>query len=268
MFRLRCEISLVPLLDFTLHLSTRSLLGFLELTLTRTAYMDPPPIASTSSSSLIPSSSAPNSSSTSSLPSTSQLPQDYSPYLLEPTSASPLPFPPLEAANSPPCFRLDSHPSSLSGTQDLITLFQLDTLYSTFLRPYLPPPSSSSSTAQPSTEPINADSPLPIKGAVSLKGKEKAIVSPPGPQIVASPAPGGGTGGFKITLGGIKFGSSGNLSSSLNGNAGDSTIGSGGKVKRIKMDKNYSHLISDIPGSFSLSLAIRSLCADEIMLKV
>ena len=105
MFRLRCEISLLPLLDFTLHLSTRSLLGFLELTPTRTACMDPPPIASTSSSSLIPaSSSAPNSSSTSSLPSTSQLPQDYSPYLLQPTSTSPLLSLPVETAHSPPCF--------------------------------------------------------------------------------------------------------------------------------------------------------------------
>ncbi|GAA5825039.1 hypothetical protein JCM5353_001155 [Sporobolomyces roseus] len=193
--------------------------------------MDPPPIAGPSSPSLAASSSA-QISSTQPLASTSSLQaQDYSPYLLQPTN---------------------SHPSSLSGTQDLITLFQLDTLYNTFLRPYLPPPSTSSTNS--TSEPLNADSPIPIKGAVSLKGKEKAIVGSPAPQIVASPAPGGGTGGFKITLGGIKFGSSGGGASgiSMNGDLGASSSGTSGKVKRIKMEKNYTHLVSDIPGRNSI----------------
>ncbi|GAA5939823.1 uncharacterized protein JCM15063_004313 [Sporobolomyces koalae] len=137
---------------------------------------------------------------------------DYSRYLLQPTNV---------------------HPSSLSGTDDLISLFELDTLYNTFLRPYLPPTPTTTAAAA-GEPPSNANSPsvvppTAIKGQVSIKGKEKQA-----PDSPAMPTP----GGFKITLGGIKFTSAGEVPTA--------------KVKRVKMEKNYAHLVQDILGRNSI----------------
>ncbi|GAA5912655.1 uncharacterized protein JCM6883_005342 [Sporobolomyces salmoneus] len=200
--------------------------------------MDPPSIASSSTASApVPTPSAiANSSHHQPLHSARQ---DYSAYLLEPTNV---------------------HPSPLSGTLDLITLFNLDPLYNTFLRPYLPPSalghstnSNGSGNAGPGA--VNADSPIPLKGAVSLKGKERERIQPspvPSPAYaVASPAPGGGTaaggGGFKITLGGIKL-----TSSSINAAPNATTTTGSGKVKKVRMEKQYSHMIQDILGRNSI----------------
>jgi hypothetical protein len=136
----------------------------------------------------------------------------------------------------------------LSGTKDLITLFNLDPLYNTFLRPYLPPSTSTTTLS---------------KGS---KGKGKEILDSPtpttiqspkqgGPYAVASPAPPGG-GGFKITLGGIRLNSH-NLTTTGSGGTGivsssSGASGNGGKVKRIKMEKNYSHMIQDVLGRNSI----------------
>lgn len=84
------------------------------------------------------------------------------------------------------------------------------------------------------------------------------VASPaPGPYAVASPAPGSGSGGgFKITLGGIK------LTSSLGASAGAGAVtnappAGNTKSKRVKMEKNYSHMIQDVlgerPRAFRLS---------------
>ncbi|GAA5843158.1 hypothetical protein JCM3766R1_005254 [Sporobolomyces carnicolor] len=163
---------------------------------------------------------------------------DYSQYLLEPTNVT---------------------PSSLSGTMDLITLFNLDPLYNTFLRPYLPVSASKAAGGAP-------ESPVPTaaattttttKGAISIKGKERETMTPvaspaPGPCAVASPAPGSGSGGgFKITLGGIK------LTSSLGASAGAGAVtnappAGNTKSKRVKMEKNYSHMIQDVLGRNSI----------------
>ncbi|GAA5886418.1 hypothetical protein JCM16303_002529 [Sporobolomyces ruberrimus] len=188
--------------------------------------MDPPPIASTSAS-------PPRVGASSS----TLLARDPSRYLLQPTNVT---------------------PSPLSGTADLITLFNLDPLYNTFLRPYLPPSSTTTSG------PVTADSPLPNTvnpppPVKSLKGKERATsISSPAPQpyAVASPAPGhtgGGGGGFKITLGGIK------LNSSINGGGGSSTnvptlggSSTSGKVKKVKMERHYTHMVQDVIGRNSI----------------
>ncbi|GAA6018965.1 hypothetical protein JCM11491_005696 [Sporobolomyces phaffii] len=185
--------------------------------------MDEPPVASTSA-----------------LPTVPPVRRDLSRLLLHPTNTT---------------------PSPLSGTRDLITEFHLDSLYNTFLRPYLPP---ATANAPPSSlAPATADSPAPpaVKGAVSIKGKERAVPAPaprvdsPAPYAVASPAPpgGGGGGGFKITLGGIK------LNSSAGGGVGIAPVAAGaaattssGKVKRVKMEKNYSHMVQDILGRNSI----------------
>ncbi|GAA5872578.1 hypothetical protein JCM1840_004842 [Sporobolomyces johnsonii] len=153
------------------------------------------------------------------------------------------------------------YPSPLSGTQDLISLFHLEPLYNTFLRPYLPPPppASSSDALAPPHPPAGADSPAPapVKGAVgSIKGKEKALdQSHVPPQGVGSPGPGGGGGGgggagLKITLGGIKFGGA---TAPAAGGGADAAAGpggaaGGGKPKKLKMDKSYAHMVSDILG--------------------
>jgi hypothetical protein len=206
--------------------------------------MDPPPIASTSAS-------PPRVGASSS----TLLARDPSRYLLQPTSEH---FPPtpyaLRIANLLCHASVDVTPSPLSGTADLITLFNLDPLYNTFLRPYLPPSSTTTSG------PVTADSPLPNTvnpppPVKSLKGKERATsISSPAPQpyAVASPAPGhtgGGGGGFKITLGGIK------LNSSINGGGGSSTnvptlggSSTSGKVKKVKMERHYTHMVQDVIG--------------------
>ncbi|GAA5967152.1 hypothetical protein JCM3765_001547 [Sporobolomyces pararoseus] len=201
--------------------------------------MDPPPIASTSSTTssnpvqVSPPHPPPPSHHSNPKP-------DYSSYLLQPTNI---------------------HPSSLSGTQDLITLFQLDSLYNTFLRPYLPPNTTTTTTnagggGGVSTTTTTADSPIP-PGVISIKGKEKASPVQSPAYAVASPAPTTGGGGFKITLGGIKLNASMSSSSlptlnNLNQTGTGTTIGTGGKVKRIKMEKNYSHMIQDILGRNSI----------------
>ncbi|GAA5959742.1 hypothetical protein JCM21900_006367 [Sporobolomyces salmonicolor] len=152
------------------------------------------------------------------------------------------------------------YPSPLSGTQDLISLFHLEPLYNTFLRPYLtPPPPASGAEALPPPPPTGADSPAaPFPGAVgSIKGKEKAF-APAQVQGVESPSPGGpGAGaGLKITLGGIKFGGApaaragGADAAAAAAAAGPGPGGApgGGKPKKLKMDKSYAHMVSDILG--------------------
>ncbi|GAA5926659.1 hypothetical protein JCM1841_003196 [Sporobolomyces salmonicolor] len=148
--------------------------------------------------------------------------------------------------------RADPYPSPLSGTQDLISLFHLEPLYNTFLRPYLtPPPPASASDALPPLPPTGADSPAaPFPGAVgSIKGKEKAF-APAQVQGVESPSPGGsGAGaGLKITLGGIKFGGAPAARAGGADAAAATGPGPGGKPKKLKMDKSYAHMVSDILG--------------------
>ncbi|GAA5820297.1 hypothetical protein JCM10212_005862 [Sporobolomyces blumeae] len=165
---------------------------------------------------------------------------DLTPFLIEPTNTD---------------------PSPLSGTQDLISLFRLDGLYNTFLRPYLPPPAlgSSSDSATQLESPTQTPSEQ-AAGAVSIKGKEKATatpgVAPSAPLPPGQTASAPGSGGLKITLSGIKFGSSG-LGNSLNasGPAGQAATNdakdlaaANGKPKRLKMEKTYSHMVADILG--------------------
>ncbi|KAM0789740.1 hypothetical protein ACM66B_006595 [Microbotryomycetes sp. NB124-2] len=114
-------------------------------------------------------------------------------------------------------------PSPLSGSRDLVTLFRLGQTYDAYLRPYLPP----SSTTDASTG----------AGHGQSKGKAKAE------QATASAT--GNGGGIGITLGGIKIGEV---------NAGATALseqhkrGQQGGARRLKMDKNYSYLVQDVPG--------------------
>ncbi|BGP43639.1 hypothetical protein JCM10450v2_007813 [Rhodotorula kratochvilovae] len=128
------------------------------------------------------------------------------------------------------------HPSPLSGTDDLLSLFRLEPVYDTFLRPYLPvsaalPPAPS---LLPDLAPATAPKPAPA--------------SP-------SPAP-GPPGGLKITLGGIKFGGAGGSGASAGGESADGPAGGGGaggekKRKRPRMEKTYEHMVGDVLGRIS-----------------
>jgi len=116
----------------------------------------------------------------------------------------------------------------LSGSADLISLFNLEPLYDQFLRPYLP-----EATTQTASQPG------------SPKGKEKASPVPnPDPDAKPTPpapaTPAAGLGRLSLSLGGIKLGT-----------AADGPNGVGGKGKKVKMDKTYSHLVGDVPGKLS-----------------
>ncbi|GAA5834522.1 hypothetical protein JCM11251_007031 [Rhodosporidiobolus azoricus] len=159
------------------------------------------------------------------------------------------------------------HPSALSGTQDLLTTFHLDSVYNTFLRPYLDPAllSSASGGVQGALPAFGAadagggvDSPAPSPGRIEVgnKGKGKAVESAPAPvpAAAASPAPGAG---LKITLGGIKFGAGGGRGGSPSPSpsvgppgAGEGTGGAGaGKpAKRLKMEKGFEWMVGDVLG--------------------
>lgn len=113
-------------------------------------------------------------------------------------------------------------PSRLSGSLDLISLFNLTPLYDQFLRPYLPD--------TPATTTPN-----------SPKGKEKETRdTPPAPGTPGPTAAGAGAGADGVR-------SIGKLSLSL---AGVKILGEAGpgQGKKAKMEKTYSHLVGDIPG--------------------
>ncbi|GAA5863536.1 hypothetical protein JCM8547_007278 [Rhodosporidiobolus lusitaniae] len=188
--------------------------------------------------------------------------------------------PPAFAAHLLPLYDL-SHASPLSGTQDLISLFHLDPLYNTFLRPYLDPSLTSAGTGGSSSAlPLvgaadnPAASPAPgsggeagaagvVVGKIDLKkGKGKAAAAPPAaaaspapqPPVVGSPAP----GALKIMLGGIKFGSArGGGSPSPSPSVGPDGGATGAAraaaavakpAKRLKMEKGFEWMVGDVLG--------------------
>ncbi|GAA6055062.1 hypothetical protein JCM3770_001779 [Rhodotorula araucariae] len=135
-----------------------------------------------------------------------------------------------------------AHPSPLSGTRDLVSLFHLEPVYDTFLRPYLPPVSTNG------TRNDNED-----------KGKDKHAPIPADPHPASpSPAP-TPSSGLKITLGGIKFGSAGGSGQSAGGDSADGPSGQPGpgapppdkKRKRPRMDKTYEYMVGDVLGRIS-----------------
>ncbi|BGP03645.1 putative membrane protein [Rhodotorula toruloides ATCC 204091] len=148
------------------------------------------------------------------------------------------------------------HPSPLSGTQDLISLFHLSPLYDTFLRPYLP------ANLAPNSDLAGAEEVEAAGGAVKgqvLLGKAAQLAAQGG-TLKASPAspmpstsaattdaakaPGAG---LKITLGGIKL-----AGTTLAGADGaDGAGGSGKKPKRPKMDKSFDYMVGDVLGRIS-----------------
>ncbi|BGP20323.1 hypothetical protein JCM10213_002048 [Rhodosporidiobolus nylandii] len=151
------------------------------------------------------------------------------------------------------------HPSPLSGTQDLLTLFNLTPVYNTFLRPYLDPALLASHPSALPAFGAPADSPASpgVTGKVELgtgagaggKGKGRAA----SPAAVGSPAPGGGGGAFKITLGGIKLGStraspSPSPSVGPEAAAASGTGGQGKPPKRLKMEKGFEWMVGDVLG--------------------
>ncbi|GAA6037530.1 hypothetical protein JCM8097_008240 [Rhodosporidiobolus ruineniae] len=163
------------------------------------------------------------------------------------------------------------HPSPLSGTQDLISLFHLAPSYNTFLRPYLDPAllagqSSLSAFDGPPVGAAAADSPAAspapgVPGKIDLgkaKGKGRAgagaATPTPGSPAAATPTPGPGGVGLKISLGGIKLGSAGRGGSpspspsvgpdGLAGLAG----GAGKPAKRLKMEKGFEWMVGDVLG--------------------
>ncbi|BGP58219.1 hypothetical protein JCM8202_001700 [Rhodotorula sphaerocarpa] len=168
------------------------------------------------------------------------------------------------------------HPSPLSGTQDLISHFQLDPLYDTYLRPYLPPAlqRASSSFGQPEIHaPQGADDPAanagPTAGGAAggqsslLPGGGTAALQPPGPGTNAlsasaptSPATAASQAqaGLKITLGGIKLAGLNGPASATEPDPGagaGTAAGGGKKPRKAKMDKSYEYMIGDVLGRLS-----------------
>ncbi|KWU45568.1 hypothetical protein RHOSPDRAFT_32873 [Rhodotorula sp. JG-1b] len=156
------------------------------------------------------------------------------------------------------------HPSPLSGTQDLISHFQLEPLYDTFLRPYLPSsltsvpvdaadqlsvgaPSNGGAPPLSSTQATTL--PLPVPGQVVLPTNRsklnKATTSP------APPSTPGGGGGFKITLGGIKLAGLTSPALASASTAASSTAATHKKPKRPKMEKSYDYMVGDVLGRIS-----------------
>ena len=105
----------------------------------------------------------------------------------------------------------------LSGSQDLLSLFELNPLYDTYVRPYLPPHLAGQATTS-----LERDSPAPNR--ISLKGKEKEVVQPSTTRSI----------GF--SFGGVKIG--GEVEVELQ------------KPKKVKFEKTYTALVADIPGQF------------------
>ncbi|KAK4056422.1 hypothetical protein OIO90_002565 [Microbotryomycetes sp. JL221] len=125
-------------------------------------------------------------------------------------------------------------PSPLSGTRDLITLFGLRSTYDTFLRPYLPDSIQSATAAS--------------NGSSDAKGKSKAVNQEghdSGGTAITTTAAATGTsgGGIGITLGGVKIGEVGSPLPSDTTKRGSASAG-----RKLKMDKNYSALVQDVPG--------------------
>ncbi|KAK4051602.1 hypothetical protein OIV83_002742 [Microbotryomycetes sp. JL201] len=119
-------------------------------------------------------------------------------------------------------------PSPLSGSRDLVTLFGLESTYDTYLRPYLPE-SITSVSGTSSNE-------------VGFKGKGKQAQGDGGEATSVFKAT--TSGGIGITLGGIKIGEAGTATGT--GDV-DQKKGPGGG-RRLKMEKNYSYLVQDVPG--------------------
>ncbi|BGP11546.1 hypothetical protein OF846_004923 [Rhodotorula toruloides] len=150
------------------------------------------------------------------------------------------------------------HPSPLSGTQDLISLFHLSPLYDTFLRPYLPAnlaPIPGSAGA----EEVEAGGGA-VKGQVLL-GKAAQLAaqggqlkaSPASPMPASSSAPAAGEAktvgaGLKITLGGIKLAGT---TVAAGAESADGAGAGGKKPKRPKMDKSFDYMVGDVLGRIS-----------------
>ncbi|GAA6025860.1 hypothetical protein JCM10207_003235 [Rhodosporidiobolus poonsookiae] len=205
-------------------------------------------------------------------------------------AAPPPPPPPVASTSSsrPPqpwtqhLLTLDNpHPSPLSGTQDLLSLFHLEPLYNTFLRPYLDPNLLAHTPHH--LPPVGAESPAaspaPVPGAVSLgkdKGKGKAVGPGAGAGVgagagaatPASPAPGAGAGmGLKITLGGIKFGGGGG-SRGLSPSPSPLVGAEGGLEKRkkaLKMEKGFEWMVGDVLGLPSLPRPPQPILRDLVL---
>ncbi|BGP27792.1 hypothetical protein JCM10295v2_006769 [Rhodotorula toruloides] len=165
------------------------------------------------------------------------------------------PAPPPDPAKSWAQYLLqphNPHPSPLSGTQDLISIFHLSPLYDTFLRPYLPTnlaPTASSADAEVEAGAVKGQVLLGKAAQLAAQGGHlKASPASPMPSASAAAAgeakPGGGAG-LKITLGGIKLAGT-TLAGSAEG--ADGAGGSGKKPKRPKMDKSYDYMVGDVLG--------------------
>lgn len=125
--------------------------------------------------------------------------------------------------------KLDTTPSPLSGSQDLLSLFHLKPLYDTYVRPYPPP---GSIVPPPIQQPIIETTTITTTGETKIKSLN-----------------GGLSIGF--TMGGIKLGGGGIINADGTGiGIGEKEKSEKEKGKRTKIEKSYAHLVEDIPGVY------------------
>ncbi|KDE07267.1 hypothetical protein MVLG_02487 [Microbotryum lychnidis-dioicae p1A1 Lamole] len=124
-------------------------------------------------------------------------------------------------------------PSPLSGSRDLISLFHLEPLYDTHLRPFLPQDSTSTGSNNSTTSDPNTPNPVHSNG----KGKQSLVVDPAPSRI-------------GISFGGIKLGALG--PGALNGSGNDGKQGNPTQQQqrqpKPEKEKTYLYLVADIPG--------------------
>lgn len=111
-------------------------------------------------------------------------------------------------------FTLDTSPSPLSGSQDLLSLFGLKPLYDKYVRPL---PTATALANNKSGTPETDEG----------KGKGKASTS-------------GGLTSIGFSLGGVRIG--GEVLVKTEAVVGEKS------GKRLKLEKSYAHLVEDIPG--------------------
>lgn len=111
-------------------------------------------------------------------------------------------------------FTLDTSPSPLSGSQDLLSLFGLKPLYDKYVRPY---PTATALANNKSGTPEMDEG----------KGKGKASTS-------------GGLTSIGFSMGGVRIG--GEVLVKTEAVVGEKA------GKRLKLEKSYAHLVEDIPG--------------------
>ncbi|SCV74662.1 BQ2448_7691 [Microbotryum intermedium] len=125
-------------------------------------------------------------------------------------------------------------PSPLTGSRDLISLFHLEPLYDTHLRPYLPQDTGEQTTTTTASNP-NTPNPISSNG----KGKQSQ-------QQLVDQAPPAAAARIGISFGGIKLGALGPGATTESGNEGkQSTMG---QARQQKQERTYSYLVADIPG--------------------